>query len=213
MERQKIEFVYFDLGNVLLSFDPTVACRNLVDRFGVDIGLVKSAVYDSGLQDRFEHGETTGEEFAERIRQCFGRTATEMPTDQILDGVSDMFTPIESMAAVLQSVRDRGFGVGLLSNTCHAHWDWICRQEYYLKDFAFDVTILSYEVGSMKPDDVIYRVAEVESGVAPSRLLFLDDKLENVAAAVERSWNAVQCMGGDEAHKALQSHRVLGPAV
>ncbi|MGI9471950.1 MAG: HAD family hydrolase [Rubripirellula sp.] len=206
----EIDFVYFDLGNVLLTFDPELACRNLADRFSLEMEEVRSAVYDSGLQDRFEHGDVTGAEFAEAVRKQVGRSADEMPTDQVLDGVSDMFTPIDSMGPVLNSVRDRGLGVGLLSNTCHAHWDWICRQDYFLKTFRFDVTILSFEVGSMKPAETIYRISEERAGVEPGRLLFLDDKPENVAAAHTRKWKAAQCIGGEEAIEALRSHRVLG---
>ena len=204
-----IEFVYFDLGNVLLAFDPNIACRNLAERFDIVVDQPWAAVYESGAQDRFEHGELSGEEFAEQIRQAVSLNADQMPTPEILDAVSDMFTPINSMAAVLNAVQSRGLGVGLLSNTCHAHWDWICRQPFYLNEFRFDVTILSFEIGSMKPDQKIYHAAEQKSGVSAGSLLFLDDKQENVDAAVARKWNAVRCHGGPEASLALQDYQVL----
>ncbi len=54
--RIDIEFVYFDLGNVLVSFDPEIACNNVVERFGIDVGQAKAAIFESGIQDRFEHG-------------------------------------------------------------------------------------------------------------------------------------------------------------
>ena len=210
MTRQRIEFVYFDLGNVLLAFDPNLACKNLADRFCLPFHDVRAAVYESGLQDRFEHGELTGSAFAEEIRLHLGKTENDMPSREILDGVSDMFTPLDAMSEVLRSVRDQGIGVGLLSNTCHAHWDWICRQDYFLNAFSFDATILSFEVGSMKPSHVIYEVAEERAGVESERLLFLDDKPENVAAALARGWKAVECLGVAKVIEALQSHLVLG---
>jgi len=207
--KHQIEFVYFDLGNVLVSFDPNVACNNLVERFGVRKQLAWEAIYDSGVQDRFEHGHLNGEEFAEQIRQLLGGSAECMPTIGLLDAVSDMFTPINLMAEVLNRVRENGFRVGLLSNTCHAHWDWIRRQPYLMNQFRFDVTVLSFEEGAMKPDSVIYEVAEERAGVHAKSLLFLDDKPENISAALARKWQANCCLGGQEAVQALQDFGVL----
>ena len=206
---RSIEFVYFDLGNVLLSFDPAVACRNLSNRFSIGVDQARQSVYESGLQDRFERGKVSGQQFAAEIRGQLGKRESEMPTAELLDAVSDMFTPIETMKSVLESVRGRGYGVGLLSNTCHAHWSWIQRQRYSVMEFAFDVAILSFEVGSMKPDRGIYDAAEQAADVPANRILFLDDRSENVAAATERGWNAAQCIGGDPSVDALRSFRVM----
>ncbi len=156
----EIEFVFFDLGNILLSFDPNLACENVARRFAVTAEEARQAIYDSGLQHRFERGQLTGQAFAEQVRSALGRTSDQMPTAELLDAVSDMFVPVDSMPEALQAVRDAGLPVGLLSNTCHAHWDWIRRQRYPATEFPFDVTILSYEVGAMKPDAAIYEAAE-----------------------------------------------------
>jgi glucose-1-phosphatase len=207
--KHQIEFVYFDLGNVLVSFDPNIACNNLVEKFGIGNDQSWDAIYGSGAQDQFEHGQLSGEEFAEQVRKVIGIDAARMPTADLLDAVSDMFTPIDSMAEVLSRVRASGFGVGLLSNTCHAHWDWIGRQSYLMNQFSFDVAILSFEEGAMKPDVAIYEAAEERAGVAAKRLLFLDDKLENIDAALARDWHAKQCFGGPEAIQVLQDFEIL----
>lgn len=207
-----IGFVYFDLGNVLVSFDPEVSCRNLSERFSVAVDHARAVVYESGLQVQFETGRVSPSEFAGSIRRGLGREEQDMPTENVLDAISDMFTPIESMRAVLGQVRESGRGVGLLSNTCHAHWDWIVRQRYPVLDFEFDVTVLSFEVGAMKPDPSIYQKAERASGVAAEQLLFLDDKAENTDAARRCGWNAVQCLGGEAAVAALRSFGVIDNA-
>lgn len=205
-----IEFVYFDLGNVLLSFDPERACRNLASRLDITDAQAHAAVYESGVQDRFEHGEVSGEQFADDIRQRLGVTDADIATMDVLDAISDMFTPVDTMLGVLQQVREQGCRVGLLSNTCHAHWDWIERQKYEVLDFEFEVTILSYEVGSMKPDEAIYGAAEEAAGLKGDRILFLDDKQENVDGALQRGWHAVRCLGGQQAIDALREFRVMG---
>jgi FMN phosphatase YigB (HAD superfamily) len=209
MSPEHIQFVYFDLGNVLVSFDPDIACANVARQFGVDIEQARAVIYQSGLQDAYEHGQVSSEQFADAVRRELKRTIGQMPTQALLDATSDMFTPIESMVDIIQSVVDGGHRVGILSNTSHSHWDWIKRQNWSILTSAFEVEILSYEVGVMKPDPRIYQAAQTAAGVSPSSILFLDDRTENVAGAIACGWQASQCIGGPEAVEVLRQFGVL----
>lgn len=200
----EIRFVYFDLGNVLVAFDPAVACARVAELFDVSPSDVDRAMYASGLQRRFEQGELSGPVFAETLRGHFGCCEAKVPTAHLLDAASEMFTPIDPMAECLRRVRRCGRRVGILSNTCEAHWDWITRQAYPLLREPFHAEILSYQVGAMKPDPEIYEAAERAAGVAPEEILFLDDRAENVAAARHRGWHAVTCLGGEQAAQAIR---------
>ena len=117
-----IEFVYFDLGNVLWVFDETRACRNVADPLDRSVDQVHDAIYGSDLQTRFEHGTVSPRGFVNILKEKLDVVDSSIEDSKILDGVSDMFEPIESMVHVLQSVRDSGRKLGILSNTCHAHW-------------------------------------------------------------------------------------------
>jgi epoxide hydrolase-like predicted phosphatase len=204
-----IEFVYFDLGNILLSFDPVLACKGLAGQMNSTPIEARKALYDSGLEEKYEHGEVTSREFAAQLRQYFGRPESEVSDSAIVESISNMFEPIESMEGVLDSVRAAGYRVGLLSNTCIGHWSWIEQQQFSVMDFSFDATILSFEVGSMKPDRRIYEVAEESANVPVETILFLDDRQMNVQAAQSYGWNAAQCLGGREAIRVLQEFRLL----
>ena len=250
-----VRFVYFDLGNVLVAFDPEIACGNVARLFHVPVDLARSVVYTSGRQAALERGELSGEAFASEVRSAFAAerdpalcgptqdgptqdgptqdgpthgptqdgpkhdrpTQLDLPpidpdsvtTGALLDAISDMFTPIDSMRHTIANVRRLGLGVGILSNTCHAHWDWIARQRYPVMTGPFDAAVLSFQVGAMKPDAAIYDAAERVAGVAPDEILFLDDRPENVAAATGRGWRAAECFGGEPAVRALSSHGLL----
>ena len=204
-----IEFVYFDLGNILLSFDPVLACNGLARLMNVTPIQAREALYDSGLEEEYEHGRVSSHQFANRLREHFGRPESEVFDDEIVESVSNMFQPIRSMEGVLDSVRSAGYGVGLLSNTCLGHWTWIEQQQFAVMDFAFDTTILSFEVGSMKPDRKIYQIAEESANVAVEQILFLDDRQQNVDAARSYGWQAAQCLGGAEAIGVLKEFRLL----
>ena len=204
-----IRFVYFDLGNVLVRFDPQIACANVSNLFDVSAEKVHAAVYETEQQTRYEHGELSGEEFASSIRDQLGRSIEQMPTQRLLDALSDMFTPIESMRGIVDQVHQAGIPFGILSNTCAAHWDWVRRQDWPVVHAAYRETILSFEAGAMKPNKRIYQLAELSAEVPCDQILFLDDKIENVEAAKERGWNAAECLGGDPAMEVLRTYGVL----
>ncbi len=108
---------------------------------------------------------------------------------------------------LIAEVRER-VTVGCLSNTNPIHWP----------DFAdeldggrmFDHPIISYEIGMMKPDREIFDYAAARVGVAPHRILFLDDHPQNTAAARAAGFNAECVVGPDESRAALIRHGVLG---
>lgn len=202
----RIEFVYFDLGNVLVSFDPELASQNVARLAQVDVAEARRAVYESGLQDSYERGDVDCQTYTRSVRNLLQLDESQLPHDTLLDAISDMFTPIDEMVATVQHARQRCGRVGLLSNTCPAHWNWVRRQPWPVSMIDFDVKILSCDVASMKPDWVIYEAAERAARTAPERLLFIDDKQENVDAARERGWNAEQCFGGSEADEIIRHY-------
>ena len=51
-----VEFVYFDLGNILVRFDNEIAIGNVASASGVNSDQVRAEIYESGLQDEYEHG-------------------------------------------------------------------------------------------------------------------------------------------------------------
>ncbi|MGL4319436.1 MAG: HAD-IA family hydrolase, partial [Paracoccaceae bacterium] len=52
----------------------------------------------------------------------------------------------------------------------------------------FDRANVSGRMGVIKPDPRIFEMVEADCGLAPNALLFVDDKAENIAAAVARGW-------------------------
>jgi HAD superfamily hydrolase (TIGR01509 family) len=201
-----IEFVFFDLGNILFSFDPNRACGNVADRLGLEASDVYAAVYGSGLQTDFESGHIRQGVFLQKLRGSLGIAEEQLSDTDLLDALSNMFDPIDTMLEVLGKLRMQGVPIGVLSNTCRSHWNWINRMPAgkYLKQL--DAYVLSFEVGAMKPDPAIYEAAEQAAEVAVERILFLDDRQENVDAASSRGWRSHCCVGGVDAELILAGY-------
>ncbi len=76
---------------------------------------------------------------------------------------------------VTMALRERGIGTALVSNCSHSTGPVIDRLG--LRD-AFDALVLSFEVGSRKPQPGIYEAALAALGdVSPSDALFVDDQV------------------------------------
>ncbi|HBJ38728.1 MAG TPA: HAD family phosphatase [Planctomycetaceae bacterium] len=207
---EPIRFVYFDLGNVLASFDVQRACQNVARRWAVDPADVRRLVWDSGLQDRFEHGEVSIDEFASTVRRGLKLDLATASTIELVDQLCDMFEPIEEMIDLVDTVRQSGMRLGILSNTCEAHWQWLIRADYAALRGPFDHVILSYEHGLMKPNLSLYQIAADKTGHEASSILFLDDRPDNVAAAVASGWRAHQFTDARSAREVLRLAGALG---
>jgi len=204
-----IEFVYFDLGNVLASFDVERACQNVAQRWNVDPAIVRQTLWASGAQDRFEHGHVDDEAFAAIAREGLGLGLELAPTKELLDLLSDMFEPVAEMEKLVDDVRHSGTKLGILSNTCAAHWRWILECDYPSLRGPFHQVVLSYELGVMKPNLAIYQAAEESAAVEPDAILFLDDRADNVAAALSCGWQACLFTDAKSARELLRYRGVL----
>lgn len=223
--KSPIRFIYFDLGNILFEFDRAIACANVTALMGGTMEFADEVLHDSGLQVLLETGRLTDEAFAAAVHERYvdwdsraadgGPARVPVRAADLSLAISDMFTPVESMADVVAAVRSMGYPIGILSNTCDAHWTFLRNAQHRIWRTVFDIEVVSYRAGSMKPDPAIYEIAEshahVVCGARPEQILFLDDRQENVDAATARGWNAEVCWGGEKAVAALVKHQIEVP--
>ncbi|MBW3600652.1 MAG: HAD family phosphatase [Planctomycetes bacterium] len=179
-------FFYFDLGNVLVRFDHELACRQMAEAAGVAVDVVRRVVFDEGMQWRYERGEITCRQFYDHFCQ---QTKTCADYDRVHHAASAIFELNAPVAPLVAGMAAAGHRLGVLSNTCAAHWKY-CLPRYSLLRL-FDVFALSFEIGSMKPDPATYRDAATLAGAAPEEIFFTDDRSENVEAARAAGYDAV----------------------
>lgn len=183
-----MKFVYFDLGNVLLHFDHRRAAANLAAAGGVAPQAAWDALFASGLQWRYEQGELTTGDVCRLLNEAL---ATSLDESTVAAAISDIFWLNDSIVPVVAQLQAAGWPLGILSNTCQAHWEWINADRYPLVARNFGHCVLSYEVKSMKPDQSIYAHAQRVAGCRADEIFFMDDVAANVAGALAAGWDAV----------------------
>jgi glucose-1-phosphatase len=178
-------FVYFDLGNVLALFDHRIAARNLAEACGRSFDEVMNKLFVTDLQQRYETGLVTSQQYVAEINSTFD---CQLSQECVLDAISDMFQPNKPIVEALDLVRQASIPIGILSNTCEAHWNWLMQENWPMLHGWYKHIVLSYEVRSMKPDAGIYVECERVCGCSGSRIFFTDDRADNIAAAASRGW-------------------------
>ncbi|MCA9191768.1 MAG: HAD family phosphatase [Planctomycetales bacterium] len=178
-------FAFFDLGNVLVSFDHQTCIDQLSKVTGAEAESIRKALFDSGLQDRYETGQVECRQFAEQLR---GDLKCESTDAEIIEAVSAIFTPKLDILPILQRLKAESVPMAILSNTCRGHWEWILQQNWPVISGWFSHCVLSYEIRSMKPAIEIYEACERLAACPPEWIFFTDDREENVRTAAERGW-------------------------
>jgi putative hydrolase of the HAD superfamily len=183
-----IEYIYFDLGNVLINFSHRRAAEQLAAVARCDAELAWRTVFDGRLQSELETGAIDSPAFCAAFRAATGTRAADA---DLMRAASDIFWLNASIVPLVGQLFTAGYPLGLLSNTCQAHWDFVWNRFQVLRSF-FGERLLSFEYGVMKPDSRFFRAAIERAGCPPDRIFFVDDRPEHVAGAVGCGIDAVQ---------------------
>jgi 2-haloacid dehalogenase len=173
------DIVIFDLGGVLIEWDPRHLYRKLFagDEPAMEDFLATVCTHE------WNRGQDAGRSFAEGARRLKRDHPNKaVPIDAYFARFDEMMPgPIAGTVAILAELKDRGTPLYGLSN-----WSAETYQPAYARfDFLkwFRGIVVSGEVGVIKPDPRIFHALFDRHGVEPQRAVFIDDSPANAAAA------------------------------
>jgi putative hydrolase of the HAD superfamily len=183
----KIEALLFDLGKVLIDFNFETGVQALHASCSISRDRFEEVLWDETWIRSYERGEISTVQFYEYL--C--RTANlSMPLPHFRETWSSVFLPGLMVSEKLLVALKQRYPLILVSNTNEAHFEFV-RSRYQVVDY-FDHRVLSYEVGSLKPDRKIFERAIAAANRPPESLFFVDDREENIIAARQLGINAHQ---------------------
>ncbi len=183
--------VVFDLGNVILNFNPDYMVSLFCDD-AEDKRLLLAAIFDNGW-DKYDEGLVTHEEKKASARKLLPKRLHEL-SDDILDKWVYHLTEIHGMEQLLTKLKRDGFGVFLLSN---APTYFSQNSGFYNVVKLFDGKIFSGDIKLAKPSPEIFAHALKRFGISAEESVFIDDKAENVKTAEELGFIGVVFDGDD----------------
>ena len=181
-------FLYFDLGNVLVNFTVERMLRQIAEVALVDRQQVDDALFEGKLQRQYESGQLSSGDFYDTFCEL---TGSRVGFDALARAGSDIFEINASMIPVVTQLRQAGYRLGILSNTCETHWQH-CYQRFSIVAEGFHVRALSYRIGACKPEAKIFQAAVEMAGRPPEEIFFVDDLPQHVAGAKAFGFDAVQ---------------------
>ena len=169
----------FDLGGVLLDWDPRFLYRKLFDGDETAMEHFLATVCTTEWNER----QDSGRSFAEAIQELLPRHADKI---ELIEAFGTRFGemirgPIDAAVEVLAELRDREVPLYVLSNWSAETFP-SQRQRFEFLSW-FDGIVISGLEGVMKPDPRIFRILLDRYGVAAESAVFIDDVARNAAAA------------------------------
>lgn len=167
--------VFFDIGNVLVFFNQEKMFEQISLCSGIDLFDVKKLLLEHHLGEQYEIGKID----SEGIFQIFqNHSPKSLSLYELLDAASNIFTPNFELWPLVEELKKQQVRLVLLSNTNECHFNHL--YSHYPVLHLFDHKVLSYEVGSAKPNALIFQKA---LSYADGESFYTDDLSENILAA------------------------------
>lgn len=168
--------VVFDLGRVVFAQDPAKSTAEFKQFFSYvsltpmpqfwtdyDMGVLS---FDQVAEELAAYRGVEPEFAREMITIAIGKQETIRPTEKLID-----------------ELKAAGYKLYVLSNMSREFIDFLRKQKVYEN---FDGDVVSCEVGIVKPMPEIYDLLLKRFDLDPTETIFIDDRKENVDAAVAK---------------------------
>jgi len=174
-----INCVVFDIGNVLVRWDP----RNLYRRMGYSDPETAAILTEIGLLEINHRVLDAGKPFPATLQLLVERFPRHAEFIRAFDirWVESLGGAIPGSVAIFQRLKQAGVPVYALSNYNRQKFDIACELFPFL--MTFDELVLSGDVGLVKPDAEIFELLIGRCGLDVGRTVFIDDSIANVATA------------------------------
>jgi 2-haloacid dehalogenase len=200
-----VEAVVFDLGGVLIDWDPRYLYRKLLaDEGEVEEFLATVCTPEwNAEQDR-------GRPFAEGVAELVERhPAHAAAIAAYAERWAEMLGgELSGTVEVLAELRAAGMPVYALTNWS-AETFGVARERFAFLDW-FRGVLVSGEERLIKPDPRFFRLLVERFGLDPRATFYVDDSAANVAAARRLGFDAVRFTGPERLRRDLAARRAFG---
>jgi 2-haloacid dehalogenase len=199
----EIRHIVFDIGKVLIHYDPEIPFRRLIpDEERRRWFFANICTEEWNLEQDRGRGWPEAEALLiddfpseEELIRAFRKHWHEMVSHHYADSV-----------AIMEKLIDDGRDVTMLTNFSADTFVEAKERFPFLKK-PRGVTV-SGEVKLIKPDRAIYDLHANTFGLEPSATLFIDDNRKNVDGAIAAGWQSVLFQGADTLKADLKRHGI-----
>ncbi len=192
----------FDLGNVLIPWDPR---RLYLKLFHGDAQAVEHFLKEIEFFAWNRHHDV-GRSFAEGVAELCRRFPHYCDLIRAYDEryPESLGEANEAVVQIVKALKQAGYPLYALSNWPAEKYHQVRHRFPFLE--WFEAVIISGEVGLAKPDPRIFHLALQRIGRPAEECLFIDDSAENIAVAHSLGFRTVHFTGAESLRQALRPY-------
>lgn len=173
-----IKNIIFDMGNVLLRYDPEVCLNRFVKR-EEDRALIRRELFEGPEWVQGDLGHITDEQRFDGVSR---RVPQELHTElrQCVEQWHMCMEPVHGAKEFCAYAKEQGYRLYVLSNASSSFYQYFPR---FAPFEYFDGLVVSCDIHIVKPDIRIYRYLLETYGLVPEECFFIDDMAANVEGA------------------------------
>ncbi len=186
-----IKNIIFDMGGVLIDYNPEKTLYGLFDNETADILLRE--IFRNQLWADKDRGIITPEEIMEKKRNSIPAEVFEKVCEMV-DNFYPYMPPFPQMVPFIEMLKEKGFGIYLLSN---ASSDFHEQRKNIPALSLFDGVLISADYKLLKPEKEIYMALYEKFSLKPEECFFIDDVQANIDGAKATGMNGHCYYHGD----------------
>lgn len=201
-----IRNIVFDMGRVLLNYDPLKVCWQYTDS-EEDVKRMDQALFSSPEWILLDNGLITEDEAMAIVKGRLEEDRLKEMAHQCMAHWHEYnISPKEGMGELVRDLKEKGYRIYLCSNASH-------RLRVYQNEIPgiqlFDGILVSAEERLLKPDPAIYQRLFDKFSIAPEESYFIDDLKANIDGAKEAGMDGYCFADGDVERLKENLRRVL----
>lgn len=177
--------IIFDLGNVLLSFNPKDYLKSKISEDRID--NVYKAIFQSEEWIMLDRGTITEKDAINRIIERNNTYRDDI--NLAFKDWYDILRPIEDAVEVLTKLKKNGYNIYYLSNFHELAFKEVTTKNNFFE--LFDGGVVSYAEKLIKPEEEIYKLILKRYNLNPKETIFIDDTKSNVDGASKLGIKAI----------------------
>ncbi len=199
-----IRNIIFDLGNVLINFNPLEYVRTKIADFQ-KADEVYQNIFKSPEWLMLDRGIVTEKEAINAI--CERNPDQSKIIRFVMTDWYQMLTPMEDVVELLKELKSMGYSIYFLSNYQLLAYEHVLK-EYPIFDY-FDGGVFSFKEKLLKPEPAIYENLIKLYKIEPGESIFIDDTIENIEGALKQGFKAILFTNLLELREKLVKYSVL----
>jgi HAD superfamily hydrolase (TIGR01509 family) len=177
------KLILLDNGGVLSDHYQQPHHKDLADILGVDEEKLKAL-----LSEKSPHGEAYRKNFISReefwsIVVRLSESVADLDYSQLEKLWAESYQVNSEIVAVLKRYRNVGVKTGVIANSDKYRKQHM--EEKHKHSSFLDYSIISSDIGSIKPEKEIYEKAIEQANISPKNIIYVDDRENHAKKATE----------------------------